>query len=158
MVHVIERNYLLIELEEMNLVGPHLLHLILVLVSLRSIQHSNAGLGEVVRHRELRVPIETDVILVLANLLIVHSIYVALCPAVVALRPSTSVPISVRIGRVRSTSTAVVRPRAPKCIAVGVTRLSLAARSRAKPVLVFICQIDLLEKYLVRLDIAVVHD
>ena len=158
MVHVIECNYLLIELEEMNLVGPHLLHLILVLVSLRPIQHSNASLGEVVGHRELRVPIEADVILVLANLLIVHSIYVALCPAVVALRPSASVPISVRIGGVCSTSSAVVRPRAPEYIAVGVTRLSLTARSRAEPVLVFVCQIDLLEKYLVRLNIAVVHD
>lgn len=158
MVHVIERNYLLIELEEMNLVGPHLLHLILVLMSLRPIQHSDASLGEVVRHRELRVPIEADVILVLANLLIVHSIYVTLCPTVVALRPSASVPISVRIGRVCSTSSAVVRPCAPECIAVGVAWRSLAARSRAKPVLVFVCQIDLLEKYLVRLNIAVVHD
>ena len=127
MVHIIECNYLLIKLEEMNLVGPYLLHLILVLVSLRPIQHSNASLGKVVGHRELRVPIEADVILVLANLLVVHSIYVTLCPTVVALSPSASIPISVRIGGVRSSSSAVVRPCAPECIAVGVARLSWAA-------------------------------
>ena len=97
MVHVVERHDFLIEFEEMDFVGAYLVDCDVLLLGLRSVQHSDSSLREVVGHGELRVSVEADVVLVLAHLLVVYSIHIALAAAVVALRPATSAPIPVRV-------------------------------------------------------------
>ena len=94
MVHVVEGHNLLIELEEVDLVCANLLHLVLVLLRLRSIHHSDASLGEVVGHCKLRVPVEADVVLVLASLLVIAAVDVVLGCSVVALGSACSIALS----------------------------------------------------------------
>lgn len=93
-VHIVESHYFLIELEEVNFVCADFFHLVLVLLGLRSIQHSYASLREIVGHCELRVSVEADVLHVLADLLVVDAIDVVLGSTVVALGSSGSVAVS----------------------------------------------------------------
>lgn len=62
MVNVVEGDNLLIELEEMDLVRHHCLYLLLVL----PINHTDTCLREVVGHSQLRIPVETNILLVVS--------------------------------------------------------------------------------------------
>ena len=66
MINVVESDYFLIEFKEVDLVGHHGLDLLLVL----AIDHLDPRLREVVSHRQLRVPIEADILLIVT--LVVH--------------------------------------------------------------------------------------
>lgn len=70
MVHVVERHDFLIEFEEMDFVGAYLVDCDVFLLGLRSVQHSDSSLREVVGHGELRVAVEANVVLVLSDLLV----------------------------------------------------------------------------------------
>lgn len=107
-IHVVEGHNLLIELEEVDLVRAYLLHLVLVLLCLRPIEHPDASLSKVVRHCKLRVPVEANVVLVLADLLVIDAVDVALRSAIVALRPSSSIALAVGVGGVGRHSSAIV--------------------------------------------------
>ena len=63
LVDIEKSDYLLVELEEVDLVGVDHLHLV---SSRRLVHHSDASRLEVVRHGELGVPVEADVLLVLS--------------------------------------------------------------------------------------------
>ena len=110
MIYVVECCDLLVELEEVDFVCPHFFHLTLVLLSLRTVQHSNTCLREIVCHGKLGVAVEADVILVLTNLLVVDPINIALRSSVVTLCPTASIPLSMRICRVSSVTTSVIGP------------------------------------------------
>ena len=62
-IDVVESHNLLVKLEEMDLVGHYCFYFLLVL----PINHTDAGLGEVVGHGELRIPVVADVLLVVCN-------------------------------------------------------------------------------------------
>ena len=79
---------------KVNFVCAHFLHLILILLCLRSIQHSYSSLGEIVGHCKLRIPVEANVVLVLADLLVVDAIDVVLGSSIVALSSSSSIAFS----------------------------------------------------------------
>ena len=57
-VNIIERHNLLIKFEKMNFVCPNHFKLLLVLVILGTIDHTDASLVEVISHRKLRVSVE----------------------------------------------------------------------------------------------------
>ena len=59
-INVVERDYFLIKLKEMDFVGHDCLDLLLVL----SVDHANTRLREVVCHGELRVTVEANVLLI----------------------------------------------------------------------------------------------
>jgi hypothetical protein len=62
MVDIVERNYLLIKLEEMDFVCHHCLDFLLVL----SVDHTDPRLRKVIGHCKLRVTVEADVLLVVS--------------------------------------------------------------------------------------------
>jgi len=66
-IDVVKGHNLLVELEEVDLVCSCRFKLLLVCLILGSIDHSDACLCKVVCHRKLRVPIEADVLLMLAS-------------------------------------------------------------------------------------------
>ena len=76
MVNVVESNYLLIEFEEVDFVCADGVLLLRMSFILRSVQHPDTGLLKVVCHRKLGVPVEANVLLVFASLLILlrHSV------------------------------------------------------------------------------------
>ena len=91
MIHVVEGYDLLVELEEVDFVGPDRFDLLLV-CGLGSVDKPDACLGEVVGHGELRISIEADV-LVLLVVLSVHSTMLAQIPSVFTHTRSTSSPV-----------------------------------------------------------------
>ena len=60
LVDIVERYDFLVEFEEVDLVGPHAFSNLRS--CLGSIYHSDAGLGKVVGHCQLGVPVEADVL------------------------------------------------------------------------------------------------
>jgi hypothetical protein len=62
-VDVVKSHNLLIELEEVNLVGHNCFYFLLIL----PINHANPCLGKVIGHGELRIPVKADVLLVVGN-------------------------------------------------------------------------------------------
>jgi hypothetical protein len=113
MIHVIEGYNFLIELEEVNFIRTNLFHLILILLSLRSIQHSYTCLSKVVRHGKLRVPIKAYILLVLTLYwwLVVDAIDVVLGSTIITLCPSLSTfSVSMGVRGVGCYSSAIVRP------------------------------------------------
>ena len=64
-VHVVEGHDLLVELKEVNFVCPGSLKHLLLGIGL-PLDHSNSSLREIVGHCQLRIPVEADVLLVLA--------------------------------------------------------------------------------------------
>ena len=62
MINVVECNYLLIKLEEMDFVCHHCLYFLLIL----TVDHTDPCLGKVVGHCKLGVSVETDVLLVVS--------------------------------------------------------------------------------------------
>lgn len=102
MVHVVERHDFLIEFEEMDFVGAYLVDCDVLLLGLRSVQHSDSSLREVVGHGELGVPVEANVVLVLTALLVlcivrIHSVDVALEATVVAIGSASSISVSMGV-------------------------------------------------------------
>ena len=100
-IDVIKGHNLLVKFEEVDLVGSCRFKLLLVRLILWSIDHSDACLCKIVGHCKLRVPIEADILLMLASVVALIASTIGRFEAAMWSSPtSTSGIISMRICRV----------------------------------------------------------
>lgn len=111
-INIVECHNFLIKLEEMDFVGPYHLKFLLILIFLSSINHTDTGLLEIVRHGKLRVSVEWNVL----------SFRASSCCRCISIRESRTSIVIAMLFRHNHTASIIICLR--RCTLVRIRRLS----------------------------------